>query len=148
MSKETFMTEETVESEQEIKAEGLRILIVVDEQKICDLLREYFLEDGHNVNSVSSGAMAIKLLETENFDLVLSDLVMPEVSGHDIIKAVGMLEKKPKVGIITGWADTKGIEKEGTSKADFIVRKPINFSELTLCINNVLSKVNNIRMDK
>ena len=85
MSEETVMTEETVDSEQEIKAVDLRILIVDDEQEICDLLSEYFLEDGHNVKSVSSGAMAIKLLETENFDLVLSDLVMPEVSGHTIL---------------------------------------------------------------
>ena len=71
-------------------------MIVDDEQKICDLLSEYFLEDGHNVNSVSSGAMAIKLLETENFDLVLSDLVMPEVSGYDIIKGYRNLRKEAK----------------------------------------------------
>jgi signal transduction histidine kinase/DNA-binding response OmpR family regulator len=136
MSKETVITEDADESEQEIKAEGLRILIVDDEQKICDLLSEHFLEDGHTVKSVNSGSMAIKLLRTENFDLVLSDLVMPEVSGHDIIKAVGMLEKKPKVGIIT--VDSTG--KGEALKADFIVKKPIDFSELTLCINNVLSK--------
>ncbi len=140
MSKETVITEDAVESEQEIKAEGLRILIVDDEQKICDLLSEYFLEDGHTVKSVNSGSMAIKLLRTENFDLVLSDLVMPEVLGHDIIKAVGMLEKKPKVGIISGWANIDSTGKEEALKADFTVKKPIDFSELTLCINNVLSK--------
>jgi PAS domain S-box-containing protein len=140
MSKETVITEDAVESEQEIKAEGLRILIVDDEQKICDLLSEYFLEEGHNVKSVNSGSVAIKLLRTESFDLVLSDLVMPEVSGHDIIKAVGMLEKKPKVGIITGWANIDSTGKEEALKADFIVKKPIDFSELTFCINNVFSK--------
>ncbi|MHC4138688.1 MAG: sensor histidine kinase, partial [Planctomycetota bacterium] len=140
MSKETIITEKTVESEQEINAEGLRILIVDDEQKICNLLSEHFLEEGHDVKSVNSGSMAIKLLRTENFDLVLSDLVMPEVSGHDIIKAVGMLKKKPKVGIITGWANIDSTGKGEALKADFIVKKPIDFSELTLCINNVLSK--------
>ncbi len=85
LSKETVKPEVTFEPEQELKAEGLRMLIVDDEQKICDLLSEYFLEGGHDVKSVNKGAMAIKLLETENFDLVLSDLVMPEVTGYDII---------------------------------------------------------------
>jgi PAS domain S-box-containing protein len=140
MSEETLRPKVAFESKQQIKAEGLRILIVDDEQKICDLLSEYFLEDGHDVKSVNSGAMAIKLLETQNFDLVLSDLVMPEVSGYDIIKAVGTLVKKPKVGIITGWENTYRTEKEKTLKADFLVKKPINFSELTLCINNIFSK--------
>jgi len=115
-------------------------LIVDDEQNLCDLLSECFLEDGHNVKSVCSGAMAIKLLETEYFDLVLSDLVMPEVSGYDIINAVRKLEKKPKVGIITGWENTFGTERKKALNADFIVKKPIDFAELTFCINNVLSK--------
>ena len=140
MSEETVMPEATLESEHAIKAEGLRILIVDDEQNLCDLLSECFLEDGHNVKSVCSGAMAIKLLETEYFDLVLSDLVMPEVSGYDIINAVRKLEKKPKVGIITGWENTFGTERKKALNADFIVKKPIDFAELTFCINNVLSK--------
>ncbi|KHE91098.1 MAG: putative histidine kinase protein [Candidatus Scalindua brodae] len=140
MSKGTVKPEVTSESEQEIKAEGLRILIVDDEQNICDLLSEYFSEDGHNVKSVNSGAMAINLLETENFDLVLSDLVMPEVTGYDVINAVRKLDKKPKIGIITGWENPHRTEKEEVLKADFIVKKPVNFSELTHCINNVLSK--------
>ena len=56
------------------------------------------------------------------------------------IETIGTLEKKPKVGIITGWEDAYKTEKGETLKADFIVRKPINFSELTRCTNNVLSK--------
>ena len=140
LSNEIAKPEATFEQEQELKAEGLRMLIVDDEQEICDLLSEYFLEDGHNVKIVNTGDMAIKLLETESFDLVLSDLVMPEVTGYDIIETIGTLEKKPKVGIITGWEDAYKTEKGETLKADFIVRKPINFSELTRCINNVLSK--------
>ena len=140
MSGKTVKPDLAFESEVEIKAEGLRILIVDDEQNICNLLSEYFLEDGHNVKSANSGVIAIKLLETEHFDLVLTDLVMPEVSGYDIIKAVRTLEKKPKVGIITGWGNSPRTEKEEALKADFIIQKPVNFSELTLYINNIFSK--------
>ena len=140
MSKEIASPNVTFESEQELRSEGLRILIVDDEQNICDLLSEYFLEYDHDVKSVNSGATAMKLLETENFDLVLSDLVMPDVSGHDIVKAVKALKKIPKVGLITGWQNPYDTDKEDTLKADFVVKKPIDFSKLALCINNVFSK--------
>ena len=139
LSKETVRPGVTLETEQEIKADGLRILIVDDEQNICTLLSEYFLEDDHYVKSTNSGAAAMKLLETENFDLVLSDLVMPDVSGRDIVKAVRALERKPKVGLITGWQNPYETDMEDTLKADFVVSKPIDFSKLALCINRVLS---------
>ena len=140
LSKKAVRPEVTLEPEQEIKADGLRILIVDDEQNICDLLSEYFLEDDHDVKSANSGAAAMKLLETENFDLVLSDLVMPDVSGHDIVKAARALERKPKVGLITGWQNPYETDMEDALKADFVVKKPIDFSKLTCCINDVLSK--------
>ncbi len=135
-----IIQESTLEPEQDITKKGLRILIVDDEQRICELLSEYFLEDGHNVKSVNRGATAIKLLETESFDLVLSDLVMPEVTGYDIIKAVGSLKRKPKIGIITGWDKPYRTEKQEALKVDFLVKKPIDFEELALNINKVLSK--------
>ena len=139
LSKEAVSPEATLEPEHEIKPDGLRILIVDDEQNICELLSEYFLEYDHDVKSVNSGATAIKLLETENYDLVLSDLVMPDVTGHDIVKAVRALEKSPKVGLITGWQSPYKTDNEDTLKADFVVRKPIDFSKLALSINRVLS---------
>ena len=86
-----------------IMAENLRILIVDDEKNICDVLSDFFIKEGHNVKSVYNGANAIKLLNTDVFDLVLSDLIMPEVTGYDVIKAVHEIETRPKIGIITGW---------------------------------------------
>ncbi len=140
MTNETILQEVTEGPVPKIEAENLRILVVDNEKNICDVLSEFFIKEGHNVKGVYSGANAIKLLKAEEFDLVLSDLVMPEVSGYDIIKAVHTLENRPKIGIITGWLNTGHFEKEKVLKADFVSRKPFDFSELTISINNVLSK--------
>ncbi len=63
---------------------------------------------------------------------------MPEVSGYDVITALGKLEKRPKIGIITGWSEKlKAIENEDF-KVSFIIKKPFNLSELSGHINDVL----------
>jgi response regulator RpfG family c-di-GMP phosphodiesterase len=87
------------------------------------------------IHAVDNGADAIKLVKKEVFDLVLCDLAMPHVFGYDVIKALNLLEKRPKIGIITGWGENLRSIKEVGEEIDFIVRKPFNFSELTKKIN-------------
>ena len=116
-----------------------RILIVDDEQAVCEFLMEFLSLEGHTVKSVCSGGEAIKLLKSEIFDLVLCDLVMPGISGRDVIAALNTLEKRPKVGLITGWSEKiKPLHKKGL-KVDFIARKPFDLPELSNKIHIVFS---------
>ena len=115
----------------------LRVLFVDDEQAVCDLLIEFLSQEGNSVKSVCSGGDAIKLLKRESFDLALCDLVMPEINGRDVIKVLDTLDKRPKVGLITGWSEKIQLsDKEGLN-VDFIVKKPFNFSVLSKKINDV-----------
>ena len=122
---------------QQITAKNLRILVVDDEEDICKVLNKYFSDEGHNVKCVVNGAEAIRLLKSEIFDFVFCDLIMSEVSGRDVIKFLDTLEKKPKVGLITGWSKKIDFEKDENLKVDFIVRKPFDLSELSKHINNL-----------
>ena len=140
MTTESVRKEVAAEPVPEIIAKKLRILIVDDEKSICDILSDFFMKEGHSVKGVYSGAKAIKLLKTEKFDLVLSDLIMPEVTGHDVLKAVHEIENRPKIGIITGLLNTGHFQNEEVLKADFVSRKPFEFSELIISINKVLGK--------
>jgi PAS domain S-box-containing protein len=128
-------------SEQKHKLEvtNLRILVVDDEQAVCDFLSEFLSQEGQNVKSVYGGKEAIKLLKSESFDLVLCDLVMPEVGGKEVIQKLDTLDKRPKVGLITGWSGTLEDFHKEDLKVEFIVKKPFEFSELTKQINNVFS---------
>jgi len=118
------------ESVREIEAKELRVLVVDDEQEICAILVTFLTGKGHTVKTVNSGAEAIELSRREAFDLVLCDLAMPEVTGYDVINVLNELDKKPKIGISTGWGDKlKPIEEEALM-VDFIIKKPFNLSEL------------------
>lgn len=128
------------EQNHELEVANLRILIVDDEQAVCDFLSEFLSQEGQNVKSVYGGNEAIKLLKSESFDLVLCDLVMPEVGGREVIKMLNTLNKRPKLGLITGWLEEiKTVSKEDL-RVDFIVKKPFDFSALSKNINNVFSQ--------
>ena len=68
---------------------------------------------------------------------MLCDMAMPDVFGYDVIKALNNLEKRPKIGIITGWGEKlKPIDDEGL-KVDFIIKKPFDLSELARHISGL-----------
>ncbi|MCP4253925.1 MAG: PAS domain-containing protein [Candidatus Scalindua sp.] len=120
---------------------NLSILVVDDEEAICTVLSEFLAKSGNKVEAVDNGADAIKLINSEHFDLVLCDLAMPDVSGYDVIKAINGLGKRPRIGIITGWGEKlKPIEGESV-KVDFILNKPFDLSELPKHINDVFGAV-------
>lgn len=124
----------TPQIKQETNEKNLRILVVDDEEDICKILDKFLSRGGHRVKTVDNGADAIELMKREEFDLVLSDLSMTDVSGYDVINTLNELEKRPKIGIITGWGE-KLKPLEENLKVHFIVKKPFNFKELTKRIN-------------
>jgi len=112
----------------------LRIMVIDDETSICDILDKYLSGRGHLVRTVDDGAEAIILTSNDDYDLVLCDIAMPEVSGNDVIKALNGLDKRPRIGIITGWGEEiKAVDKEDM-KVDFIIRKPF---DLPVLINHI-----------
>lgn len=123
---------------QEIGKKKLRILVVDDEEGICNIMDQFLSRDGHKVKVINNGADAIEIIKTEDFDLVLCDLSMPNGSGYDVIKMNNGLDKRLKIGIITGWEDElKPIEE--SVNADFILKKPFEFSVLSKHINDAFS---------
>jgi CheY-like chemotaxis protein len=139
ISKEVVHPDISSKPSREIKTRSLNILVVDDEQEMCEVLSDFFTGEGHKVKSAISGTDGISLLKREDFDLVLSDLAMPNVTGRDVIKELDTLDKRPKVGLITGWRyEMEDVKKEGL-KVDFVVKKPFKFSELRRDINNIFS---------
>ncbi len=115
----------------------LKILVVDDDEGVGDILNEYLSWCGHNLKVVNNGTDAIGLIAKEGFDLVLTDLIMPNVSGFDLIKFMNELDKRPKIGLVTGSGDKLKIVIENGLNVDFIIRKPFNLSEIAEKINNL-----------
>jgi signal transduction histidine kinase/CheY-like chemotaxis protein len=130
---------EATDQEQKIKSKDLRILVVDDDEDICDILDKSLSRSGHTVKTVDNGEEALGLIKSEKYDLVLTDMAMPDVSGHKIIKSLNEKEKRPKIGLITGWGkDLKCLDEEGM-KVDFIIKKPFKLPELIKHINDLFS---------
>ncbi len=114
--------------EWEINVKSLRILVVDDEAVIRNILNQFLDRSGHNVKTVDNGTDAIKMVESEVFDLVLCDLGLPDVFGYDVVSAINRIEKRPKIGIISGWSVDRVSDKD--MKIDFYLKKPFKHSEL------------------
>ena len=84
-----------------------KILIVDDEAEQREVLETIFSEEGYRVDSVGSGQLALQKLESDNYDLVLSDLIMEEMDGLELLHRIGNRHGDVKVIIITGYGSVE-----------------------------------------
>jgi two-component system response regulator (stage 0 sporulation protein F) len=101
-----------------------RILIVDDELHIRELLREFFTTVGDEVATAASGAQALETLPVFQPDVILVDMVMPGMSGADVLDAVRRAGLTVPVILITGHAVT--IPQHFFA----VVRKPFDLRKL------------------
>jgi len=82
----------------------LRILLAEDDQVMREYLTRALQRSGYAVTAVDRGTAAIPLLETESFDLLLTDIVMPEMDGIELARRAGEMVPGLRVMFITGFA--------------------------------------------
>jgi len=127
------------EPEHEVTTRKLHILVVDDNEDLCDVLGDFLTRTGHFVKAFNNSTEALKHIGKKHFDLVLCDLVMPDVHGYDVIKTINKLGSMPKIGIMTGWdEDIKPIDDKDF-KVDFILKKPFKHKELLNQINLIFA---------
>ncbi len=110
------------------------VLIVDDNEQNLDLLSDYINRNGngYTVSTVNNGRQALELIETQSYDLVLLDLMMPEVSGYDVLKAVRQHHTLLELPIIVVTVDRERESVVAAIKlgANDYVNKPFNFDIL------------------
>jgi len=117
-----------------------KLLIIDDNEKILDLLESFFRLKNYSVETASCGLEGLKLLGKGSFDLVITDIVLPNISGVGIISIIK--KKYPDIPVIaiTGWGKhLKELAIE--AKVDMIVGKPVKPSELEKFIVDLLSNM-------
>jgi len=117
----------------------MRILVVDDETVIRDALRR-ILDDRFFVETCSSGYGAIELLHKQDFDLIVTDLKMPGMSGIEVLKAVKALQANVPVIIITGYAtvDT-AVEAMKNGAFDYLT-KPFSPDQILAKVDEALKQ--------
>ena len=117
----------------------LSILVVDDQEIICELIAAHLSADGHEPVTVSDSTEALARFEAGNFDLVITDQSMPGMSGEQLAKKIK--ERKPGAHVImlTGFGDdllTDGKAPEGVGR---VLSKPVSSEELRRAIFEVTS---------
>ena len=108
-----------------------RILIVDDERDICDCLTEFFQMKGFTVASAFSGEEALDRLEQDAADVVVLDILLPGLSGIEILRRVHERAPHIRVVMLTGINEAELRRTARTYGAVGYITKPFDFSEST-----------------
>ncbi len=116
------------------------ILVVDDEKSMRDFLDIFLKQEGYRVRCVSSGKDAFEILEKKEFDLVITDIKMPDISGVEVLKKVNSLNLNTPVIMITAFASNEtALEALNQGVYDYI-SKPFNVDEMRIIIKRAFEK--------
>lgn len=114
-----------------------RILVVDDERFVLDLLRKVLERRGHEVELAGNGVEALERLSQAAFDLVLTDVVMPEMDGFELLRQVKARYPGVKVIVLTGFARRQSISDFLLYGADDYLSKPFQVPELLASVERI-----------
>ena len=116
----------------------VRVLAAEDSPTQAAFLRRSLEQAGFNVSLAANGAEALALARRESFDVVVSDVVMPELGGYDLCRHLKALTPDLPVILLTGLDDPLHIAQAREAGADNLVRKPYEPSEIVERVRAVL----------
>jgi PAS domain S-box-containing protein len=106
------------------------ILVIDDEERVREGCRKVLARDGYEVTIAESGEVGLKMIERQHYDLILLDLMMPSLSGFDVLAHVKMLHPDTIIIVISGYATVENsIEAMKRGAFDFIP-KPFSPEQL------------------
>jgi two-component system alkaline phosphatase synthesis response regulator PhoP len=118
----------------------LSILVVEDEEHLQEALKLNLELEGYEVTSASTGSIALKKVENEYFDLILLDVMLPELDGFDVCEHIRLKNIETPILMLSarsGSADRVLGLKKG---ADDYLTKPFNLEELLLRVEKLINK--------
>ena len=116
-----------------------RVLAVDDEEMNLAVCREVLIPEGHEVLTAASGEEALRLVAQESFDLVITDLVMPGLSGWDVASGVKRCSPRTRVLLLSGWAVQQNEEEVRAAGVDRVLTKPVGVVELLDSVQQLLA---------
>ena len=118
----------------------MRILVVEDEKKIANFIRRGLREEGYAVDAAYDGEEGLFLARTNDYDLVLLDLMLPKLDGLTLCKKLKEAKVKARVIMLTAKETVKDKVLGLDSGADDYLTKPFAFEELLARIRAILRK--------
>ena len=118
----------------------VRILVVDDSKECREICQRVLQKEGYGVQSVDSAKKALDELETTRFDLVITDLKMPEMDGLSLLKKVKEIDPKIFVIVMTGYPREESKTQAIELGASGYLAKPLDVSELVSVVKGCLKR--------
>ena len=115
-----------------------RVLVVDDEERVRNLLCDLLAAWGCQAVEAANGAQALALFEQDDYDLVLTDFLMPGRTGLDVIR--GVREKDATIGVIMFTASAADLEADSERLEFTLLRKPLQLDGLKGAVSQALGR--------
>jgi len=118
---------------------AVRILVIDDEQPIAQLIQDVLAVEGHEVDVAASAAEGLELAAASDYDLILTDLGMPDMSGWEVASRIREQDPDLPVVLVTGWGATIDEDEVARSGVADIVHKPFEIRELVETVHREIA---------
>src|SRR5262249_7988847 len=108
----------------------LRVLVVDDEPMLVTMLQRMLATDGHTVTCCTDGERALECFEHQRFDLVLTDLSMPEMNGWEVARAIRARRPDQPIAFLTGWGQQLDEAQMAALDVRHVLAKPFRREDL------------------
>lgn len=118
----------------------IKILVVEDEQRVAELLKRGLEESGYQVELAYDGAWGLRLFRAGEFQMVISDVILPKMSGFELCKEIRNINNRVPVLMLTALGTTDDKLDGFDAGADDYMVKPFDFRELDARIKVLLKR--------
>ena len=119
-------------------ARALHLLIVDDHTDTRRILSRLLTKCGHNVAAVDCARAALRSLDGERFDALISDIGLPDISGYELVREAK--RRQPLNGIaLSGFGTEDDVRRSIEAGFDYHLTKPVNFQELRSVLQKIAS---------
>jgi PAS domain S-box-containing protein len=118
----------------------LSILVIDDEEFVRETLAEILAALNHEVQTVDSGRAGLEKMDSDNFDVVFTDLAMPEMDGWETAREIRLKNPRVPVVLVTGYGATAQPPSGERDLVDAIIGKPFAFDQVTAVLAKVGSR--------
>ncbi|MEJ2628395.1 MAG: response regulator [bacterium] len=117
-----------------MKKKNKNILVIDDEELIRELLKDTFEKEKYVVETAENGEQAFKMISSDDFDLVITDIRLPDISGMEILEKIK--SKYPEIGVImiTAYGSIKSAVKSMKDGAFDYIAKPFEIDEIRIVV--------------
>ena len=119
-----------------------KILLIDDDEELCELVSEYLTEEGFEINAVNDGATGLERALSNLYDLIILDVMLPKKNGFDVLRELRQKSKIPVLMLTARGDDTERIVGLEIGADDYLP-KPFNPRELVARLRAILRRVNN-----